>query len=316
MRQLAIFDTADHARRLTAYLVTQRIAAHAEEDGGKFSIWVRDEDQMAAAREALDQFRANPGDPKYSGVETAAQALKRQQAAEREARQKNVVEMRGRWGSGPGGVRRKCPVTIGLIVISVLVTIATDQLFESRKPPNAVLESVTFVRSTERESNFSDIQKGQLWRLLTPIFLHYGLPHLLFNMWAMFVLGGQIEERRGPRRYLLLIVLTGVISCVAEAAVEQWQHRLALFGGMSGVAYGVFGYLWMKVKFDPAAGFQLDKLTVFILLAWLVLCILREVPPFHGLLGDLLPAVANTAHVVGLLVGMAAGYAPLLLRRR
>src|SRR5687768_8580158 len=151
MRQLATFDTADHARRLTAYLVTQRIAAHAEEDGGKFSIWVRDEDQMGAARGALDHFRANPSDARYSGVETAAHALKRQQAAEREARQKNVVEMRSRWGSGPGGMRRKCPVTIGLIVISVLVGIATNMGGRESEPPKGLLTQLLVVEPSALE---------------------------------------------------------------------------------------------------------------------------------------------------------------------
>jgi GlpG protein len=317
MRQLAVFETQDQADRLAAYLVTLRIAAHAEEENGAYSVWVRDENQMATARESLDHFRENPGDPRYRGVETAAEALRRKQEAERAARQKNVVEMRGRWKSGPGGMRRTTPVTIGLIIVSALVTIATDQIFESKKPPNAILESVRFVRSTEERNNFADIARGQVWRLVTPVFLHYGLLHLLFNMWVMYVLGGQIEDRRGPARYLLLLLLAAVISCTAQALVDQWQNRLALFGGMSGVGYGVFGYLWMKVKFDPAAGFHLEKLTVIILMTWLVLCILRDYSPFDTMLKGLLPhGVANTAHVVGLLVGMVAGYAPLLVKRR
>lgn len=317
MRQLAVFETQDQADRLAAYLVTQRISAHAEQENGSYSVWVRDENQLASAREALDHFRQHPSDPRYRNVETAAEALHRKQQEEHAARQKNIVEMRGRWKSGPGGMRRKTPVTIALILASILVTIATDQIFENRKPPNAILDSVRFVRHTERQSNFADIARGQIWRLVTPVFLHYGLLHLVFNMWVMYVLGGQIEDRRGSVRYLALLLVSAVISCTAQALVDQWQGRLALFGGMSGVGYAVFGYLWMKVRFDPGAGFHLEKLTVIILLTWLVLCILRDFPPFDGMLKGLLQhGVANTAHVVGLVVGMAAGYFPLLIKRR
>jgi GlpG protein len=298
--------------------VTQRIAAHAEEDSGGFSVWVRDENQMPAARQSLAHFRENPSDPRYAGVETAASNFRRQQEAEHAARQKNVVEMRGRWKSGPG-IKRKCPLTIALIVLSVLVVVGTDQFFEKKPPPppNALLESLRFVRSSEAQNNFGDVQRGEVWRLVTPIFVHYGPMHLIFNMWVMYVLGGQIEDRRGRWFFGGFILVAAILSNVAQAAVAQWQHHLGLFGGMSGVGYAVFGYLWMKVKFDPAAGYQLDKLNVFIMLLWLVLCILRDYPPFEGMLRGLIPhGVANTAHVVGLLVGMAAGYLPLLVKRR
>jgi GlpG protein len=227
--------------------------------------------------------------------------------------------MRGRWGSGPGGVRRRCPVTIGLIILSSLISLAANTLLKPdelpAKPPNEVLNSVSFVRHTERFNNFADVQRGQIWRLVTPAFIHFGLFHLIFNMWLMFVLGGQIEDRHGAKWYATFVLLAAVLSNIAQASVLQWMHYAAIFGGMSGVGYAVFGYLWMKVKFDPAAGFQLDKFNVIILMAVLVLCILREVPLLEPML-SFLPNAANTAHVVGLLVGMAAGYAPLLLRRR
>lgn len=314
MRQLAVFESPEPARRLAAYLVTQRIAAHAEEDSGGFGVWVRDEDQMPAARQSLAHFRENPSDPRYDGVESAASSVRRQQEAEHAARQKNVVEMRGRWKSGPG-VKRKSPLTIGLIVISVLVTLAGNTLFDNKTPPNSVLESARFVHSGERGSNFADIQRGQIWRLVTPIFVHYGPMHLIFNMWLMYVLGGQVEDRRGRWFFGGFVLVAAILSNVAQAGMAEWHRELGLFGGMSGVGYAVFGYLWMKVKFDPAAGYQLDKLNVTILMAWLVLCIVREYPPFDVML-RMLPNAANTAHIVGLIVGMAAGYLPLLVKRR
>jgi GlpG protein len=315
MRQLAVFESPEQARRLAAYLVTQRITAHAEQEDGGFSVWVRDEDQMERARQELAQFRENPGNPKYDGVETTATLLRLKQEAEHAARQKNVVEMRGRWGSG-AGAQRKCPLTIGLIVVSVLVALGSNQLFEANAArTSSLIDSLRFVRSTELRDNFADVKRGQVWRVVTPIFVHYGVMHLVFNMWLMYVLGGQIEDRLGSRKFSLFVLLAAILSNLGQAWTAQSLGYLGLFGGMSGVGYAVFGYLWMKVKFDPGSGFQLDKLNVFILMAWLVLCILREFPPFDSIL-SMLPKAANTAHVVGLVVGMAAGYAPLLVKRR
>jgi hypothetical protein len=73
----------------------------------------------------------------------------------------------------------------------------------------------------------------------------------------------------------------------------------------------------MKVKFDNSAGFTLSKESVFIMVAWFALCILRDFPPFDGYLGGLISGrVANTAHLVGLFLGLAIGYAPVMFRRK
>ena len=74
---------------------------------------------------------------------------------------------------------------------------------------------------------------------------------------------------------------------------------------MSGVVYGLLGYIWMRAKFDPFSGLFLHKNTVIMMLVWLVLC-------FTGLLGP----IANLAHLFGLLIGMAAGFLFSQLRVR
>ena len=77
-----------------------------------------------------------------------------------------------------------------------------------------------------------------------------------------------------------------------------------MFGGMSGVLYGLFGYLWMKGRFEPELGLALSPRLILLLIGWLFLCM-------TGVLGS----VANTAHVAGLAVGMVIGVAPYLWRR-
>ena len=77
-----------------------------------------------------------------------------------------------------------------------------------------------------------------------------------------------------------------------------------LFGGMSGVNYALFGYAWMKGKYQPHQGIGVAQQTVTVMLFWLVLC-------FTGLVG----AIANVAHVAGLLAGVAIAYVPYAVNR-
>jgi len=154
-----------------------------------------------------------------------------------------------------------------------------------------------------------DIRNGQVWRLVTPIFLHFGLFHLLFNMVVLQQFGALIEARRGAWRYLALILITAVVSNVAQYYLTvTWEnnalsvHSNPAFGGMSGVLYGLFGYLWMKSRYEPALGLSLNPRIVILLIAWLFVCM-------SGVIGP----IANTAHVAGLIVGVVIGVAPHLL---
>src|SRR5205814_9740200 len=94
-----------------------------------------------------------------------------------------------------------------------------------------------------------EIKNGQLWRLITPIFVHGGFLHLLFNMWWMRDLGFMIEQRKGSLRLALMVLLVAIPSNIA-----QYMTAGPWFGGMSGVVYGLFGYIWMKGKFSPHEG--------------------------------------------------------------
>jgi GlpG protein len=101
-------------------------------------------------------------------------------------------------------------------------------------------------------------------------------------------------EGRQSSTYLLVLVL--VIAACSNLAQFYFGHA-PNFGGMSGVVYGLLGYIWIRGKFDPASGLFLHPSTVTMMLIWLVAC-------FSGILGP----IANYAHLVGLLMGAAWGY--------
>ncbi len=153
----------------------------------------------------------------------------------------------------------------------------------------------------------SEIRSGQIWRLVTPIFIHFGPLHLVFNMMTLLLLGGQVESRRGSIRMGLLVLILAVASNLAEyylghpSIANGWIlfQSSPQFGGMSGVLFGLFGYAWMKSRFEPRLGLNLPRETVYLMLVWFFLCLL-----------GVIPGIANGAHAGGLLLGLLIGYAP------
>ncbi|MEI6178305.1 MAG: rhomboid family intramembrane serine protease [Verrucomicrobiota bacterium] len=143
----------------------------------------------------------------------------------------------------------------------------------------------------------ADIKSGQVWRLFTPMFLHFSILHLVFNVYWLWMLGALLEIRYRSWNYLLLVLAVALVSNLAQALA-----RGTSFGGMSGVNYGLFGFLFLHGKYHPAPSFRLDSQTVFMMLAWLVFC-------FTGALGP----VANWAHSFGFLTGASAGFTHAML---
>ena len=180
------------------------------------------------------------------------------------------------------------------IVLSKIQVIQMHLLHASQSNPTGAFTEVDATRFLHpgafqiRNANFYNIQRGELWRLVTPIFLHFSLLHIIFNMMALVVLGTAIEYRRGAFRFGLMVLVIAIGSNVAQFIMTGPS-----FGGMSGVVYGLFGYLWIKGKFDLDFGIRLNQQSITSMLLWLVLCM-------TGVLGP----IANAAHVVGLIIGV------------
>ncbi len=143
------------------------------------------------------------------------------------------------------------------------------------------------------------IKQGEVWRIITPVFLHFkmmGSPvmHLLFNGVIWLNMAGQIEQLEKRYRIILLFFITAILSNIAAYFTYGFS-----FGGLSGVVYGLIGYLWMAGRKSSAYQRTMPKQMFIVFLAFMLI-------GYTGVFG----AVANNAHTAGLIAG--AAYAFLL----
>ncbi len=147
------------------------------------------------------------------------------------------------------------------------------------------------------ESFDTMLDEGQYWRLVTPVFLHFGVLHIVFNGLWVWEFGRRIELQSGSLGFLLLFVVIAVGSNIGQ---YLWSGP-TLFGGLSGVVYGLLGYVWLRGLLAPHPLLLLPRGIILFMLVWLVLCLVGVIDLF------LAGGVANGAHVTGLAVGAALG---------
>ncbi len=160
---------------------------------------------------------------------------------------------------------------------------------------------------------FEKIRQGEVWRLFTPCLMHANFLHILFNMIWVWILSKQIEERMRKWKFCLLVLIIGVVSNVAQYLVSG-----PYFLGFSGVIVGMAGFIWMRQKRAPWEGYPLQKGTILFLLFFVLAMFAIELFTFSLQMLSLIqltPNIANTAHIIGGLVGILLGRFSFFARR-
>lgn len=289
------------ARRFADHLLVKRMASQVEaEPDGRWAVWVHDDDHLARATEELASYRSQPDAQQFVAATATAAGLREQAAAEQRARAD-----RQRAGSSiferPWYARLGL-CTTSLIAISVVVFIL--QLLNEALVWKW-LGIVTIKPEPDGRLSWFDVgflpevRRGQLWRLISPIFVHGGPLHLLMNMLLMAQLASAVELRYGWNRLLVLVV-----SVAAFSNLLEYQFTSPAFCGMSGVVFGLFGFIWTQWKYHPNSGFTVPPNVTFLMLFLFVFCIV-------GGSGT----IANFVHWGGLASGAFIGYVTALLSR-
>lgn len=196
---------------------------------------------------------------------------------------------------------QQTPVTLSFVLLVVLVGLLThlgDDLSQVRW-----LSFLDF-RIQGNSAYFATLgqmlAEGQWWRLISPILLHFGILHLAMNGLWFWELGRRIEEVQGPWVLLVLVLMLGMLSNLAQYALGG----PGIFGGLSGVLYGLLGYCTLYQRQVSVAAYRLPPGVAGLMLVWLLVC-LSGLVDFLSM-GAL--AIANAAHVSGLLVGALSGF--------
>ena len=135
-------------------------------------------------------------------------------------------------------------------------------------------------------------EHGEYWRFVTAIFLHIGFIHLIFNNYALWIIGQEIERLYGSARFVVLYLLTGIAGMVAS----YFYKPDVASAGASGAIFGLFGALAMfALKYRKEIPQIISR------------DIKRRVIPLIAInlgIGWLVPMIDNSAHVGGLLSGV------------
>ncbi len=300
MRLLGTISGQSNAEALVAYLLTRQISTHVESGtpDDQWEVWIRDEDRIDEARQELDSYLKAPEDSKYNDAVRQAQQIVQDQRKKRLDAVRNVKTSRTLFRGGMPGAGGIPPVTMTLIIIASIISLATEFMNPSASNNfgRIVLDELQFVSSQDYRLKQNDpaasLKKGEIWRVITPMFPHGNPIHLLFNVLAMIQLGRIVERMEGTFRFALMALITAVFSSLLQGLLPEKLMGYPFFGGLSGVVCGVFGFLLVKSYLRPELGIRLAQSSVMIMLGWIVL-------GFTGMMGN----IANMAHLGGLIAG-------------
>ncbi len=209
---------------------------------------------------------------------------------------------------GGGLLRGFMRAPLSLVLIAVCCVLA---VFAPLSAPTALTFDLLYpdfsygTRTIVLSQVFDNFGVSELLRMLTPILLHGGLLHLVFNMLWLWELGPRIERAQSSLALAGTIVVLGLISNTVQYFYGGGDIGGATrFGGMSGVVYGLFAYIWMWQIVDPRKGLSLPaSLIWFMLISLVVMTVLN------------LRIIANEAHLGGFMAGVAYGAVTAIISR-
>ena len=130
------------------------------------------------------------------------------------------------------------PFTVGTLIIAIVCF-----LFQAWISPPGLVRWLHFVPVHYM------FETGELWRMVTPIFMHFSILHILFNSLWIWDLGKRLESYLPRWQFFLAIIVMAISGNLAQYFVV----KSLLFGGLSGVVYGLFGFLWIANQYKIKA---------------------------------------------------------------
>ena len=152
-------------------------------------------------------------------------------------------------------------------------------------------------------SNYTPLTlTGDWWRLITNVFIHFGIIHIAMNMYCLYMVGVYLEPMIGKIKYIAAYLCTGVLASL----VSLWWHKEGVnSAGASGAIFGLYGLflalLTTKLIPEKVRNGQLQSIGLFV-----------AYNLFYGMKGG----VDNAAHIGGLISGFVIGYLYVIIIKK
>ena len=230
MRTIGRINDLTLAKQFSDILTVRQIEHRIELDEDVWEVWILHDDELETGRELLDQFLSDPNSLYEDDFGQQADLLRHRRRLDEKRHRSKKVDLRVQWGNGR---RRKAgPVTITLIVLSVLVGLVS-QMGSNLEPVQKLFFSELILKGQGFPYlYFPEIQNGEIWRVITPAFLHFGMMHIFFNLMWLYDLGAIIEGKKGSLFFFVQFLILAALSNSG-----QFMMSGPSFGGMSGVVY-------------------------------------------------------------------------------
>lgn len=181
---------------------------------------------------------------------------------------------------------KKEPVTAFLILVNVLVFVATEITGGSQNTQNMLKWGAAYTPMI--------LQQGEIFRMVTSIFLHFGMSHLANNMLVLFVLGGRLERVTGKIKFLLIYFIGGIGGNLLSLYLDMKSMDFAVSAGASGAIFAVMGAMIYAIIRHKGRIEDLSARQIIIMAA------------FSLYFGFTSSGVDNAAHIGGLICGFLA----------
>ena len=181
---------------------------------------------------------------------------------------------------------RKNLVTAGLIIVNIIVFLVVDFTGGSENTAHMIRCGAAYTPLI--------MEDGEWYRLVTAIFRHFGINHLLNNMVVLGVLGERLEALMNRFSYILLYFIAGIGGNLLSMALEMRSGEYAASAGASGAVFGMMGALLYILIRNRGRVLDLSMRRMMIMVGLSVY------------LGFADAGVDNAAHIGGLICGFAA----------
>lgn len=263
MRQLTHFEKEASALRFRDFILSEGIEAtvNPSREGG-FIFWVHDEDRLEDARRLLEIFERDANSPEIQAKLREAQKKRQREMAEAAQLQRRLESIERAQRDAETRANRAGPVTLFLI-LSIVGFAAMALLAQGEAGVRQVYE----VLQGSREK----IESGEVWRLITPVFIKHGLPRpmavlsILFSAFWLRTLVTPIEWMKGSLHVFIMFIVSATIQTVAEL----YSTGVSV-GGVLGLITTFYVYIYTRGQLDPTMPIRLRPETHFWFILWVV----------------------------------------------